>query len=478
MDKMCALHQVAHQAALFFMQMIMRNIFPLLAAFLQRLATARGAVLAVTAIVVLAHFSGVELLDALELRTYDARLQLGTGKSTPDRVVIVAIDEKSLNAAGRWPWSRGKIAELSERIHQAGAPVIAFDILFPEPENAQLIEQMDRLERDDGAGQDYAYRNLRVSLNTDEILARTLRNNNTAVLPVVFMWSDEETRHIQAGAALRSLEALLPNAIQPARGDDSRAALRHMHAPRGLIVSIPELQAAARASGHINMSPDNDGTLRRAALAVLYQGRFFPSADLQAARMLLGMPQIALKTAAYGITAIELGNRLLPTDAQGNILINYYGPARTVPTLSAIDVLEGRANIKLLKDRVVLLGVTAKGSGDIRVTPRSPAMSAIEVRASVVQNILDGSFRFRPEWLQFAEAGALALCGLLLAFAMPHLSLRHAALLCTALLAITLGLGLLAFQRHHLWISLVYPALLFLLAFAANALLQYRANRP
>lgn len=456
--------------------MTVKPIPALLSTFLQRLSTARGAILAVTAVVVIAHFSGIAPLDALELKSYDVRLQLSAGKQVPDRVAIVAIDEKSLSAAGRWPWSRSKIAELTERIHQAGAAVIAFDILFAEPENAQLIAQMDKLERDNGAGQDYAYRNLRASLNTDEALARTLRNTNTSVLPVVFMWADDETRHISSRDALRSLEALLPNAIKSVHTADNSEPLLNTHDPKGLTVNIPSLQAAAHASGHINISPDADGTLRRVALAVRYQGRFFPSADLQAARILLGMPELAINTAAYGITGIELGKQLLPTDAEGNILISYYGPARTVPTYSAIDVLEGRINAKLIKDRVVLIGPTAKGIGDIRVTPYGTTFPGVEVRASVVQNLLDGSFRYRPEWLQLAEAAALILCGLLLAFTLPYLSLRQAAMLCATLFAITLVLGVLAFQRQ-LWLNLVYPSLLFLLAFVSYALMQHRENR-
>lgn len=448
----------------------------LLSTFLQRLSTARGAILAVTTVVVIAHFSGIAPLDALELKSYDVRLQLSAGKQVPDRVAIVAIDEKSLSAAGRWPWSRSKIAELTERLHQAGAAVIAFDILFAEPENAQLITQMDKLERDNGAGQDYAYRNLRASLSTDEALARTLRNTNTSVLPVVFMWEDDETRHISSRDALRSLEALLPNAIKSVHTADNSEPLLNTHDPKGLTVNIPSLQAAAYASGHINISPDADGTLRRVALAVRYQGRFFPSADLQAARILLGMPELAINAAAYGITGIELGKQLLPTDAEGNILISYYGPARTVPTYSAIDVLEGRINAKLIKDRVVLIGPTAKGIGDIRVTPYSPVFPGVEVRASVVHNLLDGTFRYRPEWLQLAEAAALILCGLLLAFTLPRLNTRHAAMLCATLFVITLVTGFSAFQSQ-LWVNLVYPSLLFLLAFIANVLMRHRADQ-
>jgi CHASE2 domain-containing sensor protein len=449
---------------------------PLLSSLLQRLSSARSVILLLTASVVIAHLTGVPLLDALESKSYDMRLLATASHKVPEQVAIVAIDEKSLNAVGRWPWSRSKIAELTDRINQAGAAVIAFDILFSEPENAQLIAQMDKLERDNGAGQDYAYRNLRTSLNTDEALARTLRNTDTSVLPVVFMWTDEETRHIRSRDALRSLEGLLPNAIKTVRTRDNVEPLLNSPDPRGLTINIPQLQAAAHASGHINISPDADGTLRRVALAVRYQGRYFPAADLQAARMLLGSPELALNTASYGITGLELGKRAIPTDEEGNILINYYGSAQTVPTVSAIDVLEGNANSKLLKDRVVLLGSTAKGIGDIRVTPYSPVFPGVEVRATVVQNLLDGSFRYRPEWLQLAEAAVLLLCGLLLAFVLPRLNLRHAAMLCATLFVITLAIAISAFQ-NHLWVNLVYPSLLFLLTFVANALMQHKADR-
>src|SRR5881296_3104443 len=95
--------------------------------------------LAVLLLVVLLFLSGAPILDLIELKAYDLRF-LSRGPRPPSpAVVMAAIDEKSLDAEGRWPWPRSKIAALVDTLSRDGARVIGFDIGFLEPdENSQL----------------------------------------------------------------------------------------------------------------------------------------------------------------------------------------------------------------------------------------------------------------------------------------------------------------------------------------------------
>src|SRR6185503_14740047 len=89
------------------------------------------------ATVLLVHWLGVPLLDQIELRTYDLRFQSRGAVAPAPEVVLAVVDEKSLDALGRWPWTRARIAEIVDALSRYGVRVIAFDIGFLEPEGAR-----------------------------------------------------------------------------------------------------------------------------------------------------------------------------------------------------------------------------------------------------------------------------------------------------------------------------------------------------
>ncbi len=442
---------------------------PFNASVIQRLLSVRTIGLLVTALVTAAYLVGIPLLDLLELKTYDMRLVASATGQAPKQVAIVAVDERSLATVGRWPWSRRTVAQLIDRLTQLGVKVVALDVFFSEPENEQILEQIDKLERQGDAG---SYRRLREALATDAALAQSIRRNRSVVLPIVFLWSEEETRHIGAADAEQALRGIASRSIGDIRLAGSEKPLLHTPDPRGFVANLDILQSAARAIGHINMFPDRDGSLRRVKLAIQYRERFFPAADLEAARLFLEEPAVVLHAAAYGITGLELGRLKLPTDEEGNALVRYYGPEQTVLTVSAADVLAGSVDPQLLKGRIALIGATAKGIGDIRVTPYGAVFPGVEIRASIIQNVLDQEFLQRPEWLQLVEVPALIGIGLLLALLLPRMGVRYGSLLCAGLLTAYLVASIVFFGQK-IWISVVYPSILVVLLFMSTTLVQY-----
>src|SRR5437773_10326731 len=155
--------------------------------------------LAVILLMVLLYVWGAPILDLIELKTYDLRfLSRGRRQPTP-AVVIAAIDEKSLEAAGRWPWPRSKIATLIDMLSREGARVIGFDIAFSEPdENSQLalIEQFaqkvdalairdQRLSRFISDRREYA--------DNDLALAAAIKRSSAAIVLGYFFHMSETT---------------------------------------------------------------------------------------------------------------------------------------------------------------------------------------------------------------------------------------------------------------------------------------------
>jgi adenylate cyclase len=153
--------------------------------------------------------------------------------------------------------------------------------------------------------------------------------------------------------------------------------------------------------------------------------------------------------------------------------VRYRGPEQTFPTISIADILGGRADPALLRDRAVLIGATAKGIGDIRVTPYGAAYPGVELHANVVEDLLAGGLLRRPEWMGVVDVGILILLGLALAWLLPRAGVRGGALLALGVLAGYLLLAQQLFQVQGLWLNVVYPTLLVAALFASTTLVQY-----
>jgi adenylate cyclase len=405
---------------------------------------ARAAAVALTLGAILLFLTEIPLLEHLELKTYDLRLRT-LPPAPPRHVTIAAIDEKSLAALGRWPWSRSVHARLAERLDRLGARVIAYDLFFPERESARADAQF----------------------------ARALAATRKSLLGTLFLYGRDEARQFAAGALEQAEKGIAPHAIATVRAAAGARRAPPLQEPFGIIVSIPALQSAAAAAGHLNVLPDADGVVRRVPLVVRYGGRYYPSFDAQAARAWLGAGELALEVADYGLAALQIGGRQVPLDEAGRLLVRYRGREGSFDTVSIADVLEGRADAALVRDRVVLIGNTAKGIGDLRVTPYGTLFPGVEVRANIIENLIDGEFLQRPDWMSLVDIAVLLAIGLTLAWLLPSLGVAAGGLLA---LGVAAGYVLLAdylFVTEGLWLNVVYPVLLAAMLFVSTALVFY-----
>jgi adenylate cyclase len=405
---------------------------------------ARAAGLVITLCAISLFLADVPLLDQFELKTYDMRLR-ALQNTPPRHVTIAAIDEKSLARLGRWPWSRATFAQLAERLDRLGARVIAFDLFFPERESAKADAQF----------------------------ARAIGSTNKVVLGTVFLLDREEARHLGMASLEAATRAIAPQAIADVRSTGEAGAVFPMQEPYGVIVNIPELQASAAYAGHINVLPDADGVVRRIPLVIRHDGRYFPAFDVQAARAFLGTDELAVHVADYGIESVSIGGRHIPLDEEGRLLVRYRGRGGSFDTVSIADILDGRADPALLRGRVVLIGNTAQGIGDMRVTPYGRLFPGVEVRANIIENLLTGDFLQRPEWMSLVDVAALVLIGLLLAWLLPRLGVSGGGILALGVAAGYLALADYLFVTQGLWLNMVYPSLLAMLLFVSTALVFY-----
>ncbi|RLA36823.1 MAG: adenylate/guanylate cyclase domain-containing protein [Gammaproteobacteria bacterium] len=374
----------------------------------------------ITLLVVLLHQadSGVAraVRDRLDWLVYDLRFN----QSLPDTpvphpdVVVVDIDEASLASEGHWPWPRSRLADLVDRLVEAGVVVIGFDIVFAEAEENPTA----RVLRDAGPliGPRASELNALLAPVVDEIdgdrrFARSITAAREAGIDVVlgYALTHEESRAGQVGPPLELF------------GSPSLDGLG-LPVMSGYTANIPLLQEAAEHAGFFVSTPDGDGVNRRYPLLLTYEGAVYPSLALVVARRFLFVEEIALLTTPIaGVEALEavsLDGALLPTDGGGHVMIPYRGPSHTFDYVSAGAVLRGEAGAAL-EGRVALIGTGAVGLVDIRATPVSRVFPGVEIHASVTAGIIDGQFPSKPPWADGVDIVLTFGLGLLLALLLP-----------------------------------------------------------
>ena len=349
------------------------------------------------------------LIDRIELISYDMRLRSSLPGGVEEKLVIIDIDEESLNEIGHWPWRRNILAKMVDTLFEHyGVRVVGFDMVFPEIDTSSGLQALDALAQ--GPLQDIeeyrlALERLRPQLQRDHIFAKSLQNRNV-VMGYVFNQSDK----IKKGA--------IPAHIGNVSGkwEDKLPLFR----PKGYIANLPILQEHAITGGFFdNPHVDIDGVFRRVPLMQSYNGKLYESLALATARLYLGQPKTEVVVVSSGrgerdYNAIELlrvGDRNIRVDEKISALVPFRGPQNSFKYVSVIDVNRKKVDINLLRDKIVLLGSTASGLMDLRATPVQDVYPGVEVHANMVAGILNQNIKHIPEYAKGFELVVLAEIG-------------------------------------------------------------------
>jgi adenylate cyclase len=424
---------------------------------------------------------GMPILDFLELRTYDLRF-VSRGPRPPSHAVVMAvIDEKSLDAEGRWPWPRGKLAALVDALSQDGARVIAFDVGFSEPdENSQLTmldefaKQIDRSPLKDRALSEFVDRS-RQQADNDARLASSIRNSSSAVILGYFFHMTEASLSygLTETERERRLNLLVRSkypAVISTTHDRGRLPLITAYAPE---TNLPALMEAAASSGFYTLRSDWDGVLRWMPLVIRIADDLYPPLPLLSAWHYLGKPGLTVRIDGAGVQGVQMGDRFIPTDERGQLLVNYLGPAKTFSYVSITDILRGTVPAGTFKDRVVLIGATAIGTHDLRTTPFGPVYPGLEVHATVVDNILTGRFMARPDWSRIYDIVAIVALAGIIGFALPKLSPLMGLVVFVAVFVVYVVATLALFVAAGIWLNVVYPLFALSLNYTALTAFHY-----
>lgn len=340
----------------------------------------------VTAVLALLRPSMFARLDDA---TYDVVLRMA-GTKPPDRsIVIVDVDERSLDSVGQWPWRRDVVGRLITRLREQGAAVIAIDIMFAEP---------DRYHAMQGG-------NAAAATTPDEALADALRGT-PVVLGYGLVFGAE-------GAAKRPcmLHPAPLAIVQPPGG----AAQPPMFQATGAVCNLPILAEAAGRSGFLNAAPDRDGILRRVPLLAELDGRVYPSLALSAVSLARGAGDLALRVENVNAATLSIGGQDIPLDGRSNMLLGYRGKKRTFPYVSAGDVLAGSVADGALRGKIAFVGTSALGTREVVATPLDTQFVGVEVQATTADNLLQQDFIHRSPLGALLDGIVVLATGILVA---------------------------------------------------------------
>jgi adenylate cyclase len=408
------------------------------------------------------HASGgvsFQFLERLEHLLYDVRLR-ATLPHTPDgRIVIVDIDEASLQRVGQWPWGRDKMAAFAnELFERQGVAVLGFDVVFAEADTSSGLARLNALAQGPLKSQPgfaQALERLAPTLDYDARFAGALDTQN-AVLGYYFT-SDRDG---QGRGALPSPALTLRQ---------MGGSLLNATVWNGFGSNLAVLAQAAPAAGFFNTMSDEDGVVRSLPLLAEYQGAYYESLALAVYRSFLGGANVVPAFATDPVPGernllrgVELhasgGRKFLPVDEQLATLVPYRGPGGpsggSFRYISAADVLQGRLPAGSLRGKIVLMGSTAPGLQDLRATPVGRAYPGVEVHANVLSGFLSGKAIYRPDYATAFDVLQIAVAGVLLALVLPLLSAARALLLAAAVLAALAGLNAQLYLVHGLALPL------------------------
>ncbi|MFL9709148.1 CHASE2 domain-containing protein [Methylobacillus sp. Pita1] len=429
-------------------------------------------------VLLLAHVVGalnLGFIQAMERFAYDARLQLLTSGGLDDHIVIVDIDEASLKQEGHWPWGRNKLAQLLDRLFdQYQARLVAFDVVFAEKDESSGLAALQAMRQAQfGQRPDIAQLIDAVApgLDYDQQFADSMRGRNV-VLGYYFRHDTRMQHNI----------GVLPPPVMQADVLAGRD-IAYLQAS-GYGANLPVLQQQAKAAGHFNPDPDEDGITRRIPLLVAYQDGVYEALSLAVARQVLGdvqvTPGFADSMHYAGMEWLELGQRKIPVDANLNALIPYRGKQGSFPYISAADVLHGKVPPQQLQDRIVLIGTTAPGLMDLRATPVQSVYPGVEIHANMIAGILDGSVRQQPAYTLGAEFLLLMLLGVGLSILLPRMRPVPATMLSAAVLSLLVLSNLLSWEIGvvlPLASALLLVALLYVLNMSYGYFIESRSKR-
>jgi adenylate cyclase len=381
-------------------------------------------------------------IEELRVRTFDFYQRFDPRIKTARPVTIVDIDDASLKKFGQWPWPRTRLADMVINLANLGAVVIAFDVVFSEPDRlnpdvaANTMRYLDELTRS----------KLRELPSNDQTLADAIRRARVVL---------GETG---LDSVVSEIDKDLPFTGFATRGEAAGAAEPSFFEFPGLLRNIPVLEKVAAGRGLLTIVPERDGIIRRVPMMLQAQGYMMPALSLEILRVVSGTSTILAKYDKNGVKSFALRGFDIPTDRVGELWVHF---AHRDPSIyvSATSVLDGTAPVEKIRGKLVLIGTSAVGLNDIKTTPVDPAMPGVEIHAQVLEAALTHAVLSQPNYALGIELLAAFILGILVIIFAPNLGPVTLVAVGALFATVLFGTSWYFYREQRLLIDFTYPLL-------------------
>lgn len=377
-------------------------------------------------------------LNRLDGIGYDAKLVIIPPlPESLANIQIVDIDERSLFEVERMPWRRDLYAELTRKLTDMGAIVIAFDVLFSEPQANPATPVLEHLglETQNSVVEKFDYDTLfSQSLSLNDVVLGTLLHQQSALMK----------------GRLSSSSIVQNNSL------DTDQITQY----QGYAGVINVLAEPAAGQGFMNSVEDADGFVRRAALIAKVNEKLVPSLAAEAFRVYSFAEKLEpvwqRQNGQEFLEGVKIGTSMIPTDNQGRVLVPFKGPAKTYPYTSAVDVLTQDVDPSQFDQAVVFVGTSASGLADLRVTPVTVNFPGVEIHATVFEALFaPEKLIYRPDWWQGAIAVQLIIIGLIILLSYPRLEPLAMSVTATIIVGCVVSFNLVLWRYYYIDLPIV-----------------------
>ena len=400
------------------------------------------------------------------------------------QVVIVDIDEASLEHFGQWPWPRNIMANLTRSLTEKGAKAIVFDGVFAEEDRASPLYFMEHLPKEQTALFPETIKN-QEQYDYDALFAAEIKKSKIFVTAFTYGRSDRS-----------NTKPLNKNRIL-ARSDVKNVFLEHASFFKAAAVNLPQFSKSAAGNGSFMAKPDADGVLRRVGMIFTDKKQLYPSLSLEALRVASlgrkGTVKLAYiseeKRAEIDTNyRILIGKTAVPVERDGILYVRYRHFCNeqdmTNPALlcTAQDYISAHKFLneetaqeakQAVDGKIVLIGASAEGLKDLRSTALRPFRPGVEVHANVIEQILTGEYLLRPMIIEGVEASFIIVVGLVFIILAPFIGILTSVLLCSFLISLAVFGAYFVYVDYGVLVDPVYPSLSVLTIFIVSTILSY-----
>ncbi len=343
----------------------------------------------VSTVIGILGYSGALPLYYIDNLFYDSLIRTQASGKTAEQIVVIDVDERSIAEIGQWPWPRYRIAELIGALADMQPAAIGLDIIFSEPDRTSPATLRKNFKNDFHLDITFSGIPERLTDN-DELLGEVL----------------EQSRTVGANYFYFNQPGSEQSCLKQSFFIEDEGGLLHLHDAPAVLCNTPEINNRLLYNGYINSMLDADGMMRRLPLLIRHEGLIFPNLSLATFMRSLDIDGGDVVAGTYG-PVLKIGMYSVPITSEGFAYLRFNGPSRLQATISAADVLRGKVSRDDLQGKILFIGTSAIGLSDIVPTPVDGLFPGVHTHFLLVDNILNASMIYKPEW---AEAVNLILC--------------------------------------------------------------------